>query len=249
MTCHYVSHRYQFLPGQWLDTYVPGVSQAGGFTITSPPAAATSSASPYLELAVQESPGNPPAAWLWHEDPDALLGETLQVRIGGSFAFPPRDRLDGIDKVVFVAGGVGVNPIMSMLSHIASTPPSNPGLRFEIAYASRVSDEGIGKILFLERIDALLKSGKVPGSLALFLTSGKEEISEDERRSWVDRGHVVHKRRIAQQDLRDLVGGDPEHTVVYICGPPVMTDEAVDFLTSPEGLGMDKSRVMIEKWW
>lgn len=198
---------------------------------------------------MQESPRNPPAAWLWHGDPDALVGETLQVRIGGSFTFPPRDGLsDGIDKVVFVAGGVGVNPIMSMLSHIASTPPFGPGLQFEIAYASRVSDEGIGKILFLERIDALLESGKVPGSLALFLTAGKGEISEDERRTWVDRGHVVHKRRVAQQDLRDLVG-DPERTVVYICGPPVMTDEAVGFLTSPEGLRMDTSRVMIEKWW
>lgn len=44
----------KFSPGQWLDTYIPGLEKAGGFTITSTPSEARpSSHSPaFLELAV-----------------------------------------------------------------------------------------------------------------------------------------------------------------------------------------------------
>lgn len=49
----------KFTPGQWLDTFIPGLDKAGGFTITSTPSEARpSSPSPaFLELAVS-------SAWL-----------------------------------------------------------------------------------------------------------------------------------------------------------------------------------------
>lgn len=136
----------QFLPGQWLDVYVPGVPKAGGFTITSTPsrargrrtsapstetAAATTTAAEeevgggggepgayayaYLELAVQKSPENPPAAWLWQEE-GTILDKELRVRVGGSFVWPPPgiNVRSSLRKAVFVAGGVGVNPLISM---------------------------------------------------------------------------------------------------------------------------------------
>ena len=134
----------QFLPGQWLDVYVPGVPKAGGFTITSTPSRArgrrtsalsTESAAvtaageevgggggepgayayAYLELAVQKSPENPPAAWLWQEE-GMILDKELRVRVGGSFVWPPPgiNVRSSLRKAVFVAGGVGVNPLMSM---------------------------------------------------------------------------------------------------------------------------------------
>ncbi|RYC57472.1 hypothetical protein CHU98_g8748 [Xylaria longipes] len=85
-------------PIRWLDVYVPGVEKAGGFTITSTPrdarlphptstresaadespddenTAAVARGGPYLELAVQRSPENPPAAWLW-QSPAATIRE------------------------------------------------------------------------------------------------------------------------------------------------------------------------------
>lgn len=44
----------KFLPGQWLDTFIPGLEKAGGFTITSTPSEARPSphSSAFLELAV-----------------------------------------------------------------------------------------------------------------------------------------------------------------------------------------------------
>lgn len=123
---------FTFLPGQWLDVFIPSISQAGGFTITSTPADSqllpspeppTESLSieeedlppvpsmgraPYVELAVQESPSNPPAAWLWRPK-EEILGKELDVRVGGSFVWPPAGLdLKDIRNVVFVAGGVGI---------------------------------------------------------------------------------------------------------------------------------------------
>lgn len=61
-----------------------------------------------MELAVQDSPSNPPAAWLW-KPREQIIGKEVNIRVGGSFVWPPT----GVDRrqvknVVFIAGGVGI---------------------------------------------------------------------------------------------------------------------------------------------
>ncbi|KAH9910056.1 NADH-cytochrome b-5 reductase [Xylariomycetidae sp. FL2044] len=140
----------RFQPGQWVDLFVPGIPDAGGFTITSTPAEALPSSSNdegknqtkpgHIELAVQKSPDNPAAAWLWQPIP-SIVGTGLTLRIGGSFVWPPPpsssplpspsadekdvkgrkvDLLHGLTRLVFVAGGLGINPLISMLSTLAA---------------------------------------------------------------------------------------------------------------------------------
>lgn len=71
-------------------------------------AAASDGRYPYVELAVQQSPSNPAAAWLWRPHKE-ILGRELRVRVGGSFVWPPASvRTDQIHRIVFVAGGVGI---------------------------------------------------------------------------------------------------------------------------------------------
>lgn len=61
-----------------------------------------------MELAVQESPSNPSAAWLWRPK-EEILGKELNIRVGGNFVWPPAGiDLDSIKNVVFIAGGVGI---------------------------------------------------------------------------------------------------------------------------------------------
>jgi hypothetical protein len=59
-------------------------------------------------LAIQRSPDNPPAAWLWQPEED-IQGKEIQVRVGGSFVFPPPGLdINKIKRVMFIAGGVGI---------------------------------------------------------------------------------------------------------------------------------------------
>jgi len=61
-------------------------------------------------------------------------------------------------------------------------------------------------------------------------------------------GHTV-AGRVAGSDLDAALGPEDDRsgTVCYVCGPPAMTDSFVDFLSSRSG--MDRSRVLCEKWW
>lgn len=99
----------KFSPGQWVDTHIPDLRQAGGFTITSTPSEAkpSSHSPPYIELAVQKS-SNPPAQWFWRPS-DELLGSKLVVRAGGSFVWPPPNlNPNDVERLVLIAGGVGI---------------------------------------------------------------------------------------------------------------------------------------------
>ncbi|KAH6603338.1 hypothetical protein Trco_008113 [Trichoderma cornu-damae] len=244
-----------FLPGQWLDAYIPNVPKAGGFTITSAPSAALAGPSPYLELAVQESPENEPAAWLWRPVGE-ILGKTLRVRLGGRFVFPPSNSggesnagvdaaASAVKKVVFIAGGVGVNPLMSMLSYIAASKERDaPAVSF--LYASRLPRSGnLSDVLFLGRIARLFGEGKVKGEMKLYVTAAGNAVSQETRR--IDGAQVeIQPRRLTVADVKAAIGGeDREDTVVYVCGPPPMTDELVERLAAV----MDSRRVLTERWW
>ncbi|KAI0157343.1 hypothetical protein GGR57DRAFT_500963 [Xylariaceae sp. FL1272] len=294
---------FRFLPGQWLDVYCPGVEKAGGFTITStprearvphpskpsdtnPPAgpdtptssSSTSAEAPSLELAIASSPLNPAAVFLFRPIP-TLLSQELHVRVGGSFVFPPPGiNIRTLKRVVFVAGGMGVNPLVSMLSSLAQTPQG-----FEVRFLYALKDPGVvegeggdvsevgGKegdgaraagrdarrMLFMERINALFASGKVKGEFKVFLTGAQSQSSstpEAENTIQTSSGPLsFESRRPTLDDVSEALGPASERrfAVVYICGVPNMTDDYVERLTgnAEGGLGMEKHRVLCEKWW
>ncbi|EFQ98657.1 hypothetical protein MGYG_01679 [Nannizzia gypsea CBS 118893] len=142
----------RFLPGQWLDVHIPNIKHAGGFTITSTPQDASTQESinttadendkrpPYVELAVQYSPTNPAAKWFW-QPTEQILDAHVKVRVGGGFVWPPPNgmALDKIRNVVFVAGGVGINPLISMISYIYRTRSCLPSpTRIHFLYSTRI---------------------------------------------------------------------------------------------------------------
>ncbi|EED24505.1 conserved hypothetical protein [Talaromyces stipitatus ATCC 10500] len=302
---------FSFLPGQWLDVHVPGIPQAGGFTITSTPADAqplpipdptiiqdgtdqlahqqsefgVSSAGldgryPYVELAIQDSPSNPPAAWLWKPH-SQILGVDLRVRVGGSFVWPPASvRTDQIHKVVFVAGGVGINPLISILSHLTEEQASGPTislpeksfdhpLHIRFLYSTRVpssvpDETTLDQVLFLSRLRNIVQRTRIVTKqprnikldLELFLTNitsptavskAGEILNKVNDNGSVDDSPLirVHGRRINKDDLDAQTSEQNNDTVYYICGPPPMTDEFVQFLEPIVG----KESVLYEKWW
>ncbi|KAK4656958.1 hypothetical protein QC762_208715 [Podospora pseudocomata] len=262
-----------FLPGQWVDLYYPpfpSCQKPGGFTITSPPS------HPHMELAIQQSPLNPPAAYLW-QDPSTLLHTPVRIRIGGSFTYPPQifsrpseqqpllsspsssSTPPGFKKLVLVAGGVGINPLISILSHISTTRPQP---EITLLYSlkdpnSKIQSGDTSQALFLDRIINLFSNQNDPlkGNIKLFLTTtGGPNNTNNISTNEITTKHLsipFEKRRISLSDVSNAIGEHKDDVAVYICGVPSMTDQFVDGLTSPspQGLGIDKSRVLCEKWW
>ncbi|KIX92150.1 uncharacterized protein Z520_12143 [Fonsecaea multimorphosa CBS 102226] len=249
------------LPGQYIDLYIPNIDVVGGFTITSPPQSTSPSQDdPHIELAIQSSPSNPPAAYLWRPAHE-ILDSTVTFRVGGNFVYPPptlnQEECRALDRVVFVAGGVGINPIMSMISamHVLGADKLGGMPRtVRVLYASRRerNDEtgAEEEILFEKRLKGIAEKwrdhDRVDFKYSLFVTSGTEETKQDE----VAEGNIATRyRRIKHDDLFDALGpeGSRAHTAVYVCGLPTMTDEFVALLQKAPG--MEERRVLCEKWW
>jgi NAD(P)H-flavin reductase len=140
--------RFRYEAGQWVDFFVPGVDTVGGYSfVTSQQASAAAEEvlPPILRpsaagftLAVKHS-RHPPAAWV-HDA--AEVGAAVEVRVGGRFTLQrcgieragPAGAAHGLDPsvrhILMIAGGVGINPIFSMLlqlSHHFDRRPSDGG--------------------------------------------------------------------------------------------------------------------------
>ncbi|KAF9735346.1 NADH-cytochrome b-5 reductase [Paraphaeosphaeria minitans] len=263
---------FNFQPGQWLDVHVPGIEKAGGFTLTSTPSQARTRPDdpehkPFLELAVQKSPDNPPAAWLW-QSPEEIIGKEVKVRVGGSFVWPPPS-IDyaTIKRAVFIAGGVGINPLVSMLSHI-NEQEVEPEVR--ILYSSKVpsSDTQPEEVLFLTRLLDLFRKPRTHSTkncIELFLTGTWDGAPLNRRndepihplmsltlpqiQSDTEVPVTAWTHRIDDTALASAVGNadEAQGTVFYVCGPTEMTDTIVDWLQKQRHV--DAERVFCEKWW
>lgn len=207
---------------------------------------------------------DPPAAWLW-QDADAIIFAELQIRIGGSFVWPPPGiNIRSLRRVVFVAGGVGINPLMSMLSSLAENPdeeccPFEVRFLYSLKQDTATGSSAIGprteRLLFLDRLRSIFGSGKVKGELQLFLTNGREEEDQEGVVSCgTKKANSVPfcRRRMTVGDVAAAIGNASERrfAVVYICGVPTMTDEFVQTLTElKHGLRIEPHHVLCEKWW
>ncbi|KIW22767.1 uncharacterized protein PV07_11033 [Cladophialophora immunda] len=188
----------------------------------------------------------------------------MTFRVGGNFVYPPptlnQEECRALDRVVFIAGGVGINPVMSMISamHVLGADKLGGMTRtVRVLYASRreKNDEtgAEEEILFEKRLKDIAEKWKghdrVDFKYTLFVTngpSGTEGTKQDE----VGPGNMATRyRRIEHDDLFDALGpeGNRAHTVVYVCGLPTMTDEFVALLQKAPG--MEDRRVLCEKWW
>lgn len=141
---------------------------------------------------------------------------------------------------------------MSIASHLAERP--DPRHTVEFLYSMRDPGSGEGKrdaskILFLDRLAGIFNSGALKGRLGLFLTPGGGAGTAEEGDGDELKGIPFKRRRITVEDIAEALGDDKRFAAVYVCGVPGMTDEFVEKLTSPQGLGLEPHRVLYEKWW
>jgi NAD(P)H-flavin reductase len=112
-------------------------------------------------------------------------------------------------------------------------------------YSTRIDDEEVDpkKIPFLDRLKRYENDLPDRVSVTLFITGKYEKLDDPEELAW----HFT--RRIRKEDLVRAVGEveSRKRTLCYVCGPPAMTDEFVEYLSNLDGL--EPSRVLCEKWW
>ena len=93
--------------------FIPAMETVGGFSITSTPKKL-----PYFDLAVQKT-NHPPTLWLAEE---CKVGDVVSIRSGGTFYW---DKSFDKKKVMLVAGGIGINPLFSILSEVKNMLEEN----------------------------------------------------------------------------------------------------------------------------
>jgi vanillate O-demethylase ferredoxin subunit len=108
---------------------------------------------------------------------DLVVGDTLFVSYPGN-SFP---LIDNAEHVVFLAGGIGITPILSMVYALAAA-----GKPFEIHYGARSKDD----LVFLDELKALCPGG----ALHLYVDDGpngtRPDIATILQR--MEKGHHLH---------------------------------------------------------
>ncbi|KAI4148156.1 MAG: hypothetical protein LQ340_005205 [Diploschistes diacapsis] len=194
---------------------------------------------PYLELAIQSSPSNPPAAWLWKPESE-ILGEAVKksslpetIRLLYSTRLPPPGE-EALESILFLPR---LRRIFGAWN--APSPPSSS--------TPETGPQAEGR----HRLDLHVTSGAPASCSAEAVASDLAALSAAGAAAHPNIGPgvtVSNGRRFTQDDLREALGpwDARETAVVYVCGPAGMTDEVVAFLEVEEGM---RGRVLCEKWW
>lgn len=225
-----------FKCGQWVDLHIPSEDIVGGYSFMSPPHQLREHGT--AELAIQSS-DHSPTLWMTTK---CKVGDRLSIRVGGDFVYNPT-RYSELGELLLIAGGVGINPLFSMLRHhihllhssgqssnVSDSP--NPKGRVQLLYSARSQDE----LIFKDRIDEIVEQCGGLVQVGYFVT--KEKISDSH----------IRARRMSNSDIRQALSlVDTSSLQCYICGPPPMTEDILSMVTTQCGVATD--RVHYEKWW
>jgi ferredoxin-NADP reductase len=135
-----------------------------------------------------------------------------------SYVHYPHER-----DLVFIAGGIGITPLMSMLRHMRDTQAT---VNVLLIYANRNEDE----IVFREEL-AEIESGEYPRLKVVHVLSNPDEGWTGER-GRIDRGLI---EKYCQDNLRGKT--------FYLCGPRGLINATIKSLRS---LGVPISKIRIE---
>ena len=185
-----------FRPGQYVNVFVDvdGVLTSRPYSIASPPGSET------LELTVKDKPGGFVAPFLLNELRVSDVLDTTGPE--GNFYYEPL--IDG-DKLVFLAGGSGITPFMSIIMETLEGGGEKRALQIQLLYGCRMQDD----VIYGEELAELAaKHNNFDYSLVI-----SEASPEYGGLTGLLNAELIHQ-------LVDDVQGK----TFYICGPNVMYD-------------------------
>ncbi|XP_050418628.2 oxidoreductase NAD-binding domain-containing protein 1 [Patella vulgata] len=220
LTIHNKSFKHK--AGQWVDTIIPGIERVGGYSICSPPCKLVQEGK--LDLAVKCS-DHPPSAWVYHK---CKVGDEVSVRVGGDFYYDPIDDIL-LDDIILIAGGVGINPLYSIIQHIKHIRRTSTVLT-TLLYSAKTESE----LIFKKELEDICSSCQYTDVLLNTTQTQSDKQS-------------VKFGRISEDTIHRVVGkSKPDKITAFICGPLSMIEDVTCIL---QNCGLDSSKIRFEKWW
>lgn len=130
----------------------------------------------------------------------------------------------GERKLVFIAGGIGITPLMSMLRHMHN---ADAECAVTLLYANR----SMLDIVFREEIDTIAASGKPGLKVVHFLQNPPKE--------WDGETGYITREAVKKHCP------EPGSKVFYLCGPPVMMKKITGYLRD---LGVKGGAIRMERF-
>ncbi len=190
-----------FRPGQYVNLFVDvdGVLTSRPYSISSPPPQGTGDEpGDFLDLTVRDKPDGFVAPYLLHE---AQVGDEFETTgPAGNFYHEPL--IDGHD-LVFLAGGSGITPFMSLIRTTLAQSPEEAPWRMHLLYGSRSPDD----VIFHDELTALAAEHE---RLCYTLVISEPPPGYDGPTGFLDAATIG-------QHVGDVSG-----KTFYICGPQVM---------------------------
>ena len=213
-----------FKAGQWLDFFIPGEPQVGGFSMTSAPHELRTLAT--IDLAVKVSSW-PPARWIHSECKE---GDTVAFRFGGDFYYDAIQMKNKPHSLLLIAGGVGINPLYSIFQHVAhseNVEPESSMTETSLLFSAASTEE----LLFRNQIDDYVsKNSKLKADYFVTREADTQFVN----------------RRITKDDIAGRLSDAGNNNICFICGPPDMVVQTSQWL---QELNIPKENIKFELWW
>ncbi|MDT5287741.1 MAG: propane monooxygenase reductase component, partial [Mycobacterium sp.] len=203
-----------FFPGQYVDIAVPGTDATRSFSMAN----TSSKQSGQLEFIIKVYPDGLFSHFL---DTRLAIGDRLDV-VGPYGVFTLRDGRDC--DLVFVGGGAGMAPILSVLRSLAERGTTRKATYY---YGARRRRD----LCFEKELHALEES--LPNFR--YVPALSEPDGED---GWEGESGLITD--VVKRHEADLTGVD-----AYVCGPPPMVEAAMPMLTS---LGTSEKHIYYDKF-
>ncbi|GAB2574715.1 FAD-binding oxidoreductase [Kribbella endophytica] len=204
----------KYFPGQYVDITVPGTRATRSFSMAN----TSSREGGQLEFVIKIYPGGLFSSYL---DERVTVGDRLDLT-GPFGVFTLRDNPGA--RLVFLGGGAGMAPILSLLRSMTERAIDRPTTFY---YGAR----GLRDLCFDEELRSLATT--LPDFR--YLPALSEPAGEDE---WD--GEVGLITDVVARYEDDLDGAD-----AYVCGPPPMVEAALPLL---ERLGVAQKRIFYDKF-
>ncbi|MQA63005.1 MAG: 2Fe-2S iron-sulfur cluster binding domain-containing protein [Actinophytocola sp.] len=204
----------KFFPGQYMDIAVPGTEHTRSFSMAN----TSSLESGQLEFVIKVYPDGLFSKFL---DTGVSVGDRLDIT-GPFGVFTLRESVSA--GLVFVGGGAGMAPILSLLRSMAERDIQRTATFY---YGARRRRD----LCFEKELRELEES--LPGFKYVPALSEPDDADE-----WD--GEVGLITDVVQRMAGDLTGAD-----AYVCGPPPMVEAAVELLPA---LGVAEDRVFYDKF-